>query len=519
MKTVAFIKGSVLSLALFSTLAYCADASTTSQATTIKRPMVMLDGYVGTFSKFGFNNQSVNDATGQYPTESYTSLITQLDLNIDPSDKLGLHDSSLVFDIGATLGGLAYDSTKTATDSGLVFGEIGIWPGFDGTGVATGNNTRNFLIHNAYVAFTSKYFDFQGGRYESSTDYLSGYTQGFDTNVHYNFGKNQASQIKAWVQASWARAQAYSNGLNDYFSATGGWQRFSPTSRVARSRVLNPDGSGYNLLGYYQAGLDVLLSSADGNNSIMFRPFTVFTPLDFTAVGGKIVGTYAWGDFTSNTTLEGYGVHIDDEEWNSAGEDENLELINGTRYNLGQAVKQNTYNLSLIQTFTYKNYDFGLGLYKNFGHANAFVGTIGNSTINSIIDVYPSTIYEVGPSQSAILGSNAFTSYIWVGSDEDVGIGTFTWHLLGRYTNSTKSNENAIALELYQQFKTFGVGFTAQWLQVHTNQGFKVGQVSRADVADNFAARTDDRSHIYFYIDYKFSTGIVNFSTKSYKKL
>ncbi|PAF45855.1 outer membrane family protein [Helicobacter sp. 11S02629-2] len=533
MKPAVFFKGSVLALTLFSTLAYSTDTTTTdttntqtdtnttttTQENTTKRPMVMLDGYVGTFSKFGFNNQRLDDDKGKYPTESYTALITQLDLNIDPTDKLGWQDTSLVFDVGATLGGLAYDSTKTASDSGKVFAEIGIWPGFAGTGNATGNNTRNVLVHNAYVAFTSKYFDFQGGRYESTTDYLSGYTQGFDADFHYNFGQNKNSQVKAWMQASWARAQAYSNGLNDYFSATGGWQRFSPTSRSRTNRLTNLDGSGYNLLGYFQAGIDVLLANADGGNSIMFRPFTVFTPLDFTAFGGKVVGTYAWGDFTSNTTLEGYAVRIDDEEWNAAGEDENLELINNIRYNLGQQIDRTSYNLSLIQTFTYKNYDFGLGLYKNFGHANAFIGTIGNSTINSIVDVYPSTIYEVGPSQSAILGRNAFSAYGWFGGDEDVGIGTLTWHLLGRYTNSTKSDENAISLELYQQFQTFGVGLTLQWLQVHTNNGYKVGQVSRADVPNNFAGRTDDRSHAYFYIDYKFSTGIVNFAKKSYKKL
>ncbi|PAF45856.1 outer membrane family protein [Helicobacter sp. 11S02629-2] len=506
------IKGSVIVLAasLVGTLALGADNADTSTTTTAKRPMVMLDGYVGTFSKFGFNNAPVDTTKGQYPTESFTSLITQLDLNIDPSQKFGWEDTSLVFDVGATLGGLAYDSTKFAnngnfpgSEGGLSYNYVGYWGGYAQNQTLNGNTARNIVVHNAYLDFKSKYFDFKGGRYESKIDYFSGYTQGFTTSLHTKFAGNH--ELRLWWQSSWGRAQAYSEWLYDYYAPTSGWQH------TAQGGTSNP-----NLLGVHAGGIDIYAQNADGSHSLLLRPFAYFTPGVFTAVGGKAVGSYASGDFKSTTTLQGYWVKVDDKEWNLAGTAGNLEKQGDIRYAKGQVIDQNSYNLALIQKFNYQNYDFGVGFYKNFGMANAYMGSIGNSALSDI-DVYSNSVYEIGQSLSAVVGRRAFTSYLWLGGNQDVKIGTLTWRLQGRYTTSDRAEEPAVTLDLYQQFKMFGVGFTAEWMRDYTNRGFMVGSYTK--VADNFAPRVDDRSHIYFYIDYKFSSGVKAFMRKSYKKI
>ncbi|PAF50237.1 hypothetical protein BKH43_04850 [Helicobacter sp. 13S00401-1] len=508
-----FTKGSVLVLAasLVGTLAFGEGSANVNQAGVAKRPIVMLDGYVGTFSKFGLNDQSIDNKTGQYPTESFTSLITQLDLNIDPSEKLGWEDTSLTFDIGATLGGLAYDSTKFADNSGfsgadgtggLGYNYVGYWGGYINQG-ANGNNARNIMVHNAYLNFKSKYFDFQGGRYESKIDYFSGYTQGFTTSVHFKFAGDHEARF--WWQSSWGRAQAYSEWLYDYYAPTAGWEN------TGRSVANNP-----NLKGVHAGGIDIKVQNADGSHNVLLRPFVYFTPGVFTAVGGKAVAAYGNSDFKSTTTLQGYWVKVANEEWNLAGTPGNLQLIDGIRYAKGQVIDQNSYNLALIQKFNMKNYDFGFGLYKNFGMANAYMGSIGNSALSDI-DVYSNSVYEIGQSLSAVVGRRAFTSYLWVGGNHDVKIGTLTWRLQGRYTTSDRAEEPALTLDLYQQFKMFGVGFTAEWMRDYTNRGFMVGSYNK--VASNFAPRVDDRSHIYFYIDYKFSSGVKAFMRKSYKKV
>ncbi|PAF44981.1 outer membrane family protein [Helicobacter sp. 11S02629-2] len=493
--------GLVLAAGLVLSLAYADESTSVDKKPS--RPMVRLDGYVGTFSKFGFNDQPVDVKKGQFPTESFTTVIGQLDLNIDPSEKLGWEDTSLTFDVGATLGGLAYDSTKFDNNAdfkeispkgGLNYNYFGYWGGYDSSITPNGNNTRNFMIHNAYVDFKSKYFDFIGGRFESNADYLSGYMQGIRTNVHYKFG--ESNEIKAWWVSSFGRAFAYSQWLYDYYAPTAIYQNFGPVG----SRT-------YNLTGIHIGGIDLSLANADGSKSLLIRPFTQFMVDIATAVGGKIVGTDTWGDFKSTTQLMGYYVYIQDKQWNLAN---GFTPINGIRYYRGQQIDRNSYNISLIQTFNYLNYNFGLGLYKNFGYANAYVGTIGNKGLK--FDFWTSSVYEIGQSLSDAVSRNAFTGYAWVGGTHDVGIGDFTWTILARYTTSTRSEEQSIYLDMYQSLKYFGVGMKLEYFRDRTNQGFDVSSYSK--VADNFPGRVDDRSHIFFYIDYKFSTGLKSLAKK-----
>ncbi|PAF45857.1 outer membrane family protein [Helicobacter sp. 11S02629-2] len=496
-----FLKGSFLILAasLVGTLALGDEAASTT--TTAKRPMVMLDGYVGTFSKFGFNQTPVDATKDRYPTESFTSLVTQLDLNIDPSQKFGWEDTSLTFDVGATLGGLAYDSTKFDNNGtnggGLAFNYFGYRDGyFRNAQEATGNNTRNIIVHNAYVDFKSKYFDFKGGRYESDADYLSGYNQGFSTNVHYKFGDN--NEAKLWWMSSWGRGLAYSRWFYDFYSESGGWQKD-------------------NFSGLHFAGLDLTFGNADNTRNILVRPFVEFANNIFTQVGGKVVATFGDSNFKSKTHLQGYWVGLSNATMNDPSK---LSAV-GTGLNaklFGETLDKNSFNLALIQTFYVKDFDFGLGLYKNFGFANAIIGTTGNASFNSYVDVNANSVYAYGRDYINALARNAFSAYGFVGGTHDVGIGDLTWNLQYRYTTAPRAEENSLSLDIYQQFKDFGVGLNLVYLGVQTNAGYAVGQLFAGNPS-TLGRRYDDRSHAYFYIDYKFSSGVKNFMKKSYTKL
>ncbi|PAF50236.1 hypothetical protein BKH43_04845 [Helicobacter sp. 13S00401-1] len=490
--------GVLLAASLVFSLGYADESMSVKKES---KPMIRIDGYAGSFSKFGFNNQPVNNAKGQYPTESFSTMVGQLDLNIDPSEKFGWEDTSITFDVGVTAGGLIYDSTKFINNDGfdqaspvggLNYNFIGYWGGYSNTLNPDGIHTRNIVIHNAYVDFKSKYFDFKGGRFASDADYLSGHMQGIKTSVHSKFlGNNEA---RLWWVSSFGRAFADSQWLYDYYAPTAIYQNYDVNGKRY-----------YNLSGIHIGGLDLTLSNEDGSKSLLIRPFTQFMVNIATAVGGKVVGTYTWGDLKSTTQLMGYGVYIQDKQWNLA---RGLERINGVRYYRGQKIDRYSYNISLMQTFNLHDYNFGLGLYKNFGYANAYVGTIGNKGLK--FDFWTSSVYEIGQSLSDAVSRNAFNAYLWVGGTHNVHIGDFTWTLLGRYTTSTRSDEQSIYLDMYQSLKNFGVGLRFEYFRDVTNQGYKVGSYSK--VADNFEGRTDDRSSVFLYIDYKFSTGIGSFS-------
>lgn len=64
-----------------------------------------VSGSAESFTKWGFNNQKLDIPNNQAPTESFTTLFAQLNLNAD----LG---AGFKAGLGGAIGGLAFDSTR-----------------------------------------------------------------------------------------------------------------------------------------------------------------------------------------------------------------------------------------------------------------------------------------------------------------------------------------------------------------------------------------------------------------------
>lgn len=185
------------------------------------------NGSVGSFTKVGFNNVKIDVNKGIYPTDSFSTIVGKLDTTYNFNKFLSNdYISKLEVGLGISAGALTWDSTRNdgydwsggyKSGSGLNNNYVGAWNGYFGDrynaeGYPISKN-RNYVIQNAYLALESKYFDFKGGRYESTNDYYSGYTQGFEAAAHFNYGTLRDNEVKFWWFSSFGRAFAYHNGL------------------------------------------------------------------------------------------------------------------------------------------------------------------------------------------------------------------------------------------------------------------------------------------------------------------
>lgn len=465
-------------------------------ASASAQDLFTVKGYAGSFSKFGFNNSNIggsvnaNSSTNSnesiytiYPTETFTSAIGQIDGLLDLTSKMpeGL---SLNFGLGITAGGLAYDSTRYDVDgsgnhvnpAGINFNYIGYWGGYDGHITPTGNNTKGILVHNAYAQFDSEFVSLIAGRYESSMDYYSGYTQGANLDFHFNYGDSSANPdniIKLWFFASYGRAFAYSQWIYDYY--------------------LNNDPTGT-----YAAGLDLSYggftkngSEIDTGNSFLIKPFVYFTKSSYTTPGLKLqykakrdIGGLAFG---STTTFNTIFPLLDSSK------------INTFRY--GNIVNAGAFTVNLIQTFDFDNYNAGIAVYKNFGNANAYIGTYGNPLG---LDFWANTVYELGSAISNLISADALSPYVFGGGSYSLASGEFNWNVLGRLTFSPRANEQSVALSLNHTFKNrIGINLKLEYQTVTTHAGYAVGY-NGPKLASKTSNDTQDRSHAFFNIEYSF---------------
>lgn len=449
-------------------------------------------GYAGSFSKIGFNNSIIDGNTNatnnvtvntRYPTETFTSAMGQLDGIMDLKSKMQ-EDLSLVFGLGITAGGLALDSTRYDLDAsgkhvnpaGVGFNYIGYWEGWDGHINPTGNNTKGILVHNAYARFESKYINLTVGRYESSMDYYSGYTQGFNLDFNLGYGDTNANPdnlVRLWLFGSWGRAFAYSQWIYDYY--------------------LNND-----ITGTYALGIDVSYGGFSKNgsdievgNSFLVKPFVYYSKSFYTAPGIKLqykvkrdFGGLAFG---STTTFNSMFPMLDKSKLG--------------KYRYGNLVQNGAFTLNLIQTFDFNNYNAGVAIYKNFGNANANIGTSGNP---SGIDFWTSTVYEIGQALSNFVSADALSPYIFGGGSYSLASGDFNWSVLGRLTFAPRADEQSVALTLTHKFKNrVGVGLKLEYFSVTTKPGYAVGYNGPL-LASKTTSDTQDRSHAFFNVDYSF---------------
>lgn len=430
-------------------------------------------GGVGTFSKIGF------DTGGAYPTESFTTLFGRIDTTYNFK---ALMDSNAIdalkIGVGIAGNGLIWDTTATdgqstwqyanVKGSGRNSAYVGAWygkAGFNGKGV------RNYILHNAYLDFQSEYFNLKGGRYESAMDYFSGYTQGFNADVHFKVAAND--ELKFWWFSSWGRGFAYSQWFLDFYA---------PVSSKTKS------GKDENL-GIHSGGIDYVHNSITTNNgvkdgmSILFRPWTQFYASVFNAAGGKLDYQHYFGNgYGVGLTIQGYALNVIGKN-NYANGVESL--------NTGEQVDKTSGNLNAILKAYMFDYNLRLGVYKNFGTAGAYIGTYGNPLG---IDQWTASVYDIGPSLNDITSRNAFSVWLSGGGAHGNEVGTFSWEILGRYTTAPRSDEASVALFLSQAFSNgFALGLKLEWFNDTTKAGY---------LSDS--KRTDDRSHAFVTLDYNF---------------
>lgn len=412
-----------------------------------------VDGSVQSFSKAGFNNQRLNSDRGIAPTDSFTTLFSQVNVNADlgAGFKLGL---------GGSMGGLVYDSTSSGRGAGDAYSVVqdayfGVaWDKNGGNG-----RVQNYMIHNAFLEYSSSMFYLKAGRYESGNvgEWFSGYNQGAEAYVN-------AGPAKLWGFFSNRRAFAYDQWFNDYY-------------------VVNRDGSKSLPQNTYAVGLDL------GFSGFTLSGFSYLVPEKVVAPGVSLT-------LDTNPAFEGQGFR-------SMTKIRTLfpmaqgEYKEGKSKNQGRdwgKIQNQAATLYIEQKFDLDNVNFGAGFYQNFGNANALIGTWGNPLM---LDFWTATAYEYGRALSDMVGADATTGFGFFGMNH----GSFDWKVIARGTSSKRSDEQSLALHLkYQVNEKLAMGGKLEWLNDTTKAGYH-GYNESSILTNN---RTDDRSHLFFFVSQSF---------------
>lgn len=425
-------------------------------------------GWVESFSKIGFNNQSIDSNLGKYPTDSFSAMVGSFGLKSELKSQI----QTLKAGLSVTAGALVYDSSSEPYPGGTgsVMDEyIGMWRGFD-----TGGNVSKrhyYVVNNAYLDYELKLgaksgFYLKGGRYESSAEYMSGYTQGFEVGLNL-------SNLKLWWFSSYGRAFAYGQWLVDFYAPRG----YVDSGGKFIHNGIHSFKATYSFL-----GLDII-------PAVYFSKGTYIAPIIEARYDTK--RDFDGKGFRSQTT-----VHF----MNPLHESRVVNL-----YRYGDLVGKEAQTLYIKQRFDINQYNFGLGLYKNFGNANAYIGTIGNPLS---LDLWTTTAYDLGRNISDMIGKDAITPFVFVGGKHFDN--RFSWNLISRYSDSRRSEEASIAGSLSYAFGGgLSVGVKLEWLRDTTKAGYRVGSNPNKDGSDlqtikSTPKRTDDRSHSFIWVRYEF---------------
>lgn len=429
-------------------------------------------GWVESFSKIGFNNQSIDANLGKYPTDSFSAMVGSFGLKSELKSQI----QTLKAGLSVTAGALVYDSSSRyyPGGAGSVMNEyIGMWEGFDLQGKSSVKR-HYYVVNNAYLDYELKLgaksgFYLKGGRYESSAEYMSGYTQGFE--VGLNLGN-----LKLWWFSSYGRAFAYGQWLVDFYAPRG----YVDSSGKFIHNGIHAFKATYSFL-----GLDII-------PALYFSKGTYIAPIIEARYDSK--RDFDGKGFRSQTT-----VHF----MNPLHES---RVVGNYRY--GDLVGKEAQTLYIKQRFDINQYNFGLGLYKNFGNANAYIGTIGNPLS---LDLWTTTAYDLGRNISDMIGKDAITPFVFVGGKHFDN--RFSWNLISRYSDSRRSEEASIAGSLsYALGGGLSVGVKLEWLRDTTKAGYRVGSnpKTKPEEENNLQEikstpkRTDDRSHSFIWVRYEF---------------
>ncbi|PAF52772.1 outer membrane family protein [Helicobacter sp. 13S00477-4] len=398
-------------------------------------------GQASSFSKIGFDGKKYDPNKGIYPTESYATMMGELDLDMNLAEGLNIT-------IGGMINGIVYDSTLWQGDGPLATEYIGWYAGHSGQ---IQQQPRFYMIHNAYISYDYQgIFGFKAGRYETTGyDWFSAFNQGVEAYVQY-------SGIKIWGLFSDARASAY----NDWFWPYG---RYYSTGAP-----------------FFAAGIKY------SKNGLSVSPYIYYIPESLNAPGFNITydtnPNFDQKGFRMKTTIVGLFPFY------SQTTPTSRDVIV-----FGELLGKNAQTLFIRQQFDIDNYSFGGIVYKNFGNANGKIGIYGDPIA---YNVWTGSVYDSGPSLSNMIGKDALSWFLFVGSQ----IKDFNWQLLGRITTSPRANEQSLALYLSYAFnKHIDAGLKLEYFNDTTHKGYHIGN---GPILQN--NNKSDRSHAMVHITYTF---------------
>ncbi|PAF42548.1 outer membrane family protein [Helicobacter sp. 11S03491-1] len=400
-----------------------------------------ISGEASTFSKFGFDTRKYNPNKGIYPTESYTTIMGELNAQLNLAEGLDVA-------IGGMLNALVYDSTIWQGDGPLGTNYIGYWAGHSGQ---TLQSPKFYMIHNAYIHYEYKdIFGIKAGRYETTgLDWFSAFNQGVEFYAKYN-------GIKIWGIFSDARASAY----NDWFWSYGRY--------YTEGKPLFAGGINYS------------------KNGLSISPYLYYIPKSLQAPGFNIAydtnPDFQGNGFRSKTTIIAlFPIY---KNTNANSRDTTV---------FSQLLGKNAQSIFIKQHFDINQYNFGIIFYKNFGNANGRIGIYGDPITYNI---WTGSVYDSGPSLSNMIGKDALSGFLYFGSK----IQNLKWKILGRLTDSPRSDEQSLALYLAYTFNPhLNAGIKLEYFRDTTHKGYEIGNAPALQ-KDN----TSDRSHAMAHITYIF---------------
>ena len=233
------------------------------------------------------------------------------------------------------------------------------------------------------------------------------------------------------------------------------------------------------------------------HNGLLLSVHAYTAPNRYTAPGFKI-------GFDTNPSFEGRGFRSQStiiglfpiNAKNPIGRD-GSPIESDILFNIDFSKDHSNYTQTLFvkQRFDINEYYFGAMIYKNWGNANAWIGSYGDPFGG--VDIWTASIYDKGASLSDMIGRNALSGMLFVGRVHS----GFQWNILGRLTTSPRSDEQSLALTLTQQIReNLSASIKLEYFSDTTKAGYTIG-LDPTPLARN---NVSDRSHIMTWITQKF---------------
>lgn len=426
-------RGKFLATALLGSLALSGVASAETQKFSYEYDVY---GNLYGFGKMGFNNAGINKAAGKYPTDRWASVA------VDLYAKGSLE--GLLYGIGGMIATPFWDPNRIS------------YPYINGTNKpnfskSTFNGSNDAIDYHYYVLsmaylgykYNNEYLGAQAkiGRFDDhGLDWFGGFAEGAELRIGNDLAKLQVNFITR-------RGLAYNEWLYDFY-----WT----------------DGAAGSKSWHIATSIEFSLAG------INFKPQFWYRKNDWAAPG--LSGSYSFGDeLKSTTTLHSLFVSSHKTGVNT--------YKNGTSKRLATV-------LIVKEDLSYAGWNFGGGIWKNFGNVRPAVGSYGNK---SGLDLFTSSAFGFNEwAQNDINGYNAITGWLYAGRS----YGTFSWNLLARATAARESYEQSIALNLgYKATENLNLGFKIEWFNDVTRP-YKHG-------IDGIGRVQNDRSHAFVMLDYK----------------